>query len=177
MPPRPSAPTCCSRPIPPSAHAALVLIRTRALGAYRVPSQVRPARGGGRFPPAVVEAGIRHATPQPRRREALRHVQLQGAISPELIISRTISPYLAISPQISSDLAIILTLLFCLPPKACTFSIAHLELSADVTPDGGLTALRCWASQRFRAFEPWAQVGAISTHLPPSMTCSRPLSH
>ena len=41
--------------------------------------------------------------------------------------------------------------------KACTFSVAFLELTGRVTSDGGITELRCWTAHRFRAFEPWAQ--------------------
>jgi hypothetical protein len=41
--------------------------------------------------------------------------------------------------------------------KACTFSIAQLEVTATPTADGGLRDLRVWSRHRIRAFPAWAQ--------------------
>ena len=41
--------------------------------------------------------------------------------------------------------------------KACTFSVAQLELTGRNTSDGGITSLRAWSTRRFRAFPAWAQ--------------------
>ena len=54
--------------------------------------------------------------------------------------------------------------------KACTFSVALLEMSAGSTPDGGLADFRVWSARRFRAFPAWAQgrnqaLFALPSHL------------
>ena len=39
----------------------------------------------------------------------------------------------------------------------CTFSVAHLQLTAQHTADGGVQQLRAWQTQRFAARAKWAQ--------------------
>jgi hypothetical protein len=41
--------------------------------------------------------------------------------------------------------------------KACTFMVAKLEVTAEPTASGTLTALRVWAPYRLRGFEKWIQ--------------------
>ena len=41
--------------------------------------------------------------------------------------------------------------------QACTFSIALVHVTGDVTTDGGIVGLRAWSPKRFRAWEPWMQ--------------------
>lgn len=41
--------------------------------------------------------------------------------------------------------------------RKCAFSVAHLQLTADRTPGGGLTSLRAWQSRRYSSTAKWAQ--------------------
>ena len=41
--------------------------------------------------------------------------------------------------------------------RKCTFSVAQLQLTAQKTPDGGLTSLRAWQSRRYSSTAEWAQ--------------------
>ena len=40
---------------------------------------------------------------------------------------------------------------------SCMFSISHLQLTANILPDGGLRGVRCWATRRYTLREAWVQ--------------------